>query len=357
MTINRRRFIQRSACLSASGAFVCANAPNSSANQLAQTAVRDQGTPKKTNDKRPFFIATWPFGKHSCEAAVKIATDSGSMLDAIEKGIWVTENDVKNASVGIGGIPNADGQVELDACIMSGPDHNAGSVAGIRDILHPISVARLVMEKTPHVMLVGDGAKQFALQHGHLATQLLTDDQKARWEEWKLALDTNAEQDSPKIDQDNHDTIAMLGIDGDGNLFGGCSTSGWGYKIPGRVGDSPIIGSGLYVDNNVGGAGATGLGENVMRHCGSFLVVEMMRNGANPTEACELAVNRIAELDPKNLNNLDINFIALSKSGDHGAAGTSDGFRYAIAHEKGSDILDAKALSDRAIGPEGGNRK
>ena len=162
---------------------------------------------------------------------------------------------------------------------------------------------------------------------------------------------------SPKIDQDNHDTIAMLGLDSQGNLFGGCSTSGWGYKIPGRVGDSPIIGSGLYVDNSVGAAGATGLGENVMRHCGSFLVVEMMRNGASPTAACELAVRRIAELDPKNLSNLDINFIALNKSGEFGAAGTSNGFRYAVAHPEGSEVREAKALSEKTIGPEGGNTK
>ena len=344
MSLNRRRFIRSSACLSATGAFACANA---TPKNVLQAAVQ----PQKKSLQRPLFVATWPFGKASCEAAVKIAAE-GSMLDAIEKGIWVTESDVKNASVGIGGTPNAAGQVELDACIMSGPDHNAGSVAGIQDILHPISVARLVMEKTPHVMLVGEGAKQFAIQHGISPTQLLTEKKKQEWENWKKQQDA-----LPKVDENNHDTIAMVGLDAQGNLFGGCSTSGWGYKIPGRVGDSPIIGSGLYVDNKIGAAGATGLGENVMRHCGSFLVVEMMRNGASPTEACTQAVNRIAELDPQNLGNLSINFIALNKAGEYGAAGTSKGFRYAVAHPEGSQVLEAQALTEKSIGPEGGNQR
>ncbi|MDG1512977.1 MAG: N(4)-(beta-N-acetylglucosaminyl)-L-asparaginase [Mariniblastus sp.] len=346
MSMSRRKFIQNSACLSATGAIACSPNTSSGAGFVGSEKI-----------EKPLFIATWPFGKFSCEAAVKIATDSGSMLDAIEKGIWVTENDVKNASVGIGGIPNANGQVELDACIMSGPDHNAGSVAGIQDILHPISVARLVMESTPHVMLVGEGAKQFAIKNGYPETNLLTAQQKSNWENWQREQLKKSKQSQPKIDEEHHDTIAMLGLDAEGNLYGGCSTSGWGYKIPGRVGDSPIIGSGLYVDNQVGAAGATGLGENVMRHCGSFLVVEMMRQGAQPTEACEMAVNRIAEIDPKNLGNLDINFIALNKQGHYGAAGTSKGFKYSVSSPAGSQVLDAKAMSAKTIGPEGGNRK
>ncbi len=345
MTIDRRRFLQGSACLSATGAFSCANA-------IANAKMETERPAPNAKRKRPLFIATWPFGKLSCEAAVKIATESGSMLDAIEKGIWVTEKDVANASVGIGGIPNAAGAVELDACIMSGPDHNAGSVGGLQDILHPISVARLVMEKTPHVMLVGEGARQFAIEHGHAATDLLTDKQKEKWEAWK-----KQQAAPPSVSEDNHDTIAMLGIDEKGDLYGGCSTSGWGYKIPGRIGDSPIIGSGLYVDNKVGAAGATGLGENVMRHCGSFLVVEMMRNGASPVQACEKAVDRIAELDPKKLDNLDINFIALNKKGEYGAAGTSKGFKYSVAEVGSSEVLEAKAMSEKKIGPEGGNTK
>ncbi|MDG2105731.1 MAG: N(4)-(beta-N-acetylglucosaminyl)-L-asparaginase [Pirellulaceae bacterium] len=343
MTINRRRFIQGTAGITAVSAF---SAIGNKTTTAAPAAVIEK------NDT-PLFVATWPFGKSSCEAAVKIVQNGGSMVDAIEQGIWVTEADVKNASVGIGGIPNAAGAVELDACIMTGPDHNAGSVGGLQDILHPISVARMVMEKTPHVMLVGEGAKQFAIKHGVATTELLTDKQKQQWQTWK----DKQTQKKPPINEDHHDTIAMLGLDGQGNLFGGCSTSGWGYKIPGRIGDSPIIGSGLYVDNQVGAAGATGLGENVMRHCGSFLVVEMMRQGASPTEACERAIRRIAELDPKNLSNLDINFIALSKAGVYGAAGTSKGFRYSFANPTETKVIDALPLSEKAIGPEGGNRK
>lgn len=343
MTIHRRRFIQDTAGITAMGAasVVCLKGTQAAPAGLGHRA------------QTPMFVATWPFGKASCEMAVKVVAEGGSMVDAIEKGIWVTEADVKNASVGIGGIPNADGDVELDACIMTGPNHNAGSVAGIKEILHPISVARMVMEKTPHVMLVGDGAKQFAIEQGVQTSDLLTANQRKAWERWA----EEKKQSGPKIDEDHHDTIAMLGLDGEGNLYGGCSTSGWGYKIPGRVGDSPIIGSGLYVDNKVGAAGATGLGENVMRHCGSFLVVEMMRNGANPTDACEQAIRRIAELDPKNLSNLDINFIALNKQGEFGAAGTSKGFKYSMSNPSQSIIADARPLSEKTIGPEGGNRK
>lgn len=341
MTLNRRNFLQGTAGVAAW----------SSLNWHRPLQAGTGGSPAAG----PMFVATWPFGIHACRRAAEVAAD-GSMLDAIEQGIRVTEADVENASVGIGGIPNADGQVELDACIMAGPGHAAGSVAALRDIAHPISVARQVMEQTPHVMLVGDNARKFALAHGHQAVELLTDNQRKRWEAWKAEQASQQPPPSPPpIDEQHHDTIAMLGRDAAGNLFGGCSTSGWGYKIPGRVGDSPIIGSGLYVDNTAGAAGATGLGENVMRHCGSFLVVEMMRQGADPTRACEMAIERIAELDPLGFDKLSVNFVALDKQGRYGAAGTNQGFKFSVVGPQVDEVLEGSALTEEKIGPEGGN--
>lgn len=305
----------------------------------------------------PRFISTWKFGKPVNEAALRTVQQGGSMLDAIEKGIWVAEADAQNSSVGLGGIPAANGVVQLDACIMNGPDHNAGAVAGLEDILHPISVARKVMEETIHVMLVGEGARQFALQNGFQKTQLLTDSQKANYQRFleKQKAEQQKANQLPEIDENNHDTIALVGVDADGNVFGGCSTSGWGFKLPGRVGDSPIIGSGLYVDNEVGGAGATGTGENVMRYCASLMIVEEMRRGTSPQKAIEVVIERIARKDPRKIDQLSINFVAINKQGETGAAGTNRGFQYAVTDPERSEVLDAKALTDADI-IEGGNQ-
>lgn len=300
---------------------------------------------------RPVFVSTWPFGKPSNEVALKTFEKTGGLLDAIEQGIGLAEEDVSNSSVGIGGIPNAAGVVQLDACIMDGPGHKAGSVAAIEGILHPISVARRVMEKTPHVMLVGAGAREFALQQGFASTELLTEGQRKAWENWKKQQEAKKAK-NPK----NHDTIALLGLGPDGHLCGGCSTSGWGYKLPGRVGDSPIIGGGLYVDDEVGAAGATGLGENVMRYCGSYQVVEFMRQGMSPEEACIETIKRIAKLDPKGFD-LSINFIALDKQGRFGAAGTGSGFQYSVTYPGYSKVLQSPGLTAKSVGPIGGNRK
>ncbi len=291
---------------------------------------------------RPLIISTWPFGKPANEQALATIQSGGGGLDAVVAGIGVAEADLSNTSVGAGGLPNAEGVVQLDACIMAGPGHRAGSVAGLEGIQHPIAVARRVMEKTRHVMLVGAGAKQFALREGFPETDLNTPQAQQSWREWR-ARQTGAA---------GHDTITLLVLMPDGNVYGGCSTSGLAYKLPGRVGDSPIIGGGLYVDNDVGAAGATGIGENVMRYCGSYQVVEFMRRGASPEEACVETIHRIARQDPKGID-LGIYFLALDKQGRFGAAGVGKGFDYAVAWPGVSEIRKSLALSElkaRSIG-------
>ena len=298
----------------------------------------------------PVFVSTWNFGKSVNEAALATLQSGGSMLDAIEKGIWVAEADENNASVGIGGIPNADGVVQLDACIMAGPRHQAGSVAGVEDILHPISVARRVMEDTVHVMLVGDGAKQFAISRGFQSTPLLTEKQRRNFEARqsrlkKEDLTPQGFEEGRPTTKDSHDTIALIGMDKNRDVYGGCSTSGYGWKIPGRVGDSPIIGSGLYVDNEVGAAGATGMGENVMRYCASFMIVQEMRRGADPTTAIREVIQYIVKKDPLGIGELSINFIALDKQGRIGAAGTNRGFSFAVTSTRKSAVHSVEPMT------------
>ena len=280
----------------------------------------------------PLIVSTWDFGKQANDVGLKILLQGGTILDAVEQGIGTTESS-GNGSVGLSGGPNAAGVVQLDACIMFGPGHKAGSVAGIEGIKHPISAARRVMEKTRHVMLVGEGARMFALEQGLESVEVNTRERYEAWQKKNAAAAT-----APKVDKKNHDTIALLVLGTDGNIAGGCSTSGLGGKLPGRVGDSPIIGSGLYVDNEVGAAGATGLGENVMRYCGSFMVVEFMRQGLSPTEACRQTIRRIASQDPLGFN-LSVNFVALDKRGRFGAAGTDHGFRYSVTSQASSRVL------------------
>ena len=332
MSMTRRTFMIRAALLAAGTPAI----------HQAFSAEKEVMERKATD--LPLFVSTWPFGKPANEEALKVFQNGGSLLDAVEQGIALVETS-GNSSVGLAGIPNAEGLVQLDACIMAGPDHRAGSVAALEAIAHPISVARRVMEKTPHVMLVGEGAQQFALKQGFALVESAHKKKKA---------EKPADKSNPKKEQ-NHDTIALLALGADGNIYGGCSTSGLGGKLPGRVGDSPIIGSGLYVDNEVGAAGATGLGENVMRYCASFMVVEYMRQGMSPEEACVATITRIASKDPRGLN-LSINFVALDKQGRYGAAGTGGGFSYSVTTGKKSGVLQSAALSNLKTGPVGGNR-
>ena len=297
----------------------------------------------------PLIVSTWPFGKPSNEKALEVLNTGGSGLDAIEQGIAVTESDLTNPSVGLGGIPNAEGVVQLDAAIMSGPGHQAGSVGALEGFRHPISVARKVMESTKHVMLVGAGAAKFATEHGFERGPKVSPGQHEKWKKWQQ------QQAEAKAKTKGHDTIAMVILTADRKLYCGCSTSGLAYKLAGRVGDSPIIGSGLYVDNEEGAAGATGVGENVMRYCGSFLVVELMRQGLHPQEACLETIRRIAKMDPKGFD-LSINFIAIDREGRYGAAGTGTGFQYSVTFPGYSAVLSSPGITSKETGPVGGNQ-
>ena len=297
---------------------------------------------------KPIVISTWDFGVAANKAAWEILSKNGRALDAVENGVKVAEADLSNTTVGKGGYPDRDGHVTLDACIMDELG-NCGSVAAIENIAHPISVARLVMEKTPHVMLVGQGAKEFALQNGFVEENLLTPNSKAAWEEWlkekKYKPVINVENKAFASDKlpgnkYNHDTIGMLALDADGNLSGACTTSGMAFKMHGRVGDSPIIGAGLYVDNEIGAATSTGVGEEVMRTVGSFLVVELMRQGYSPQNACQEAVLRIVKKKPDIAKDIQVGFLALNKKGEYGSFALQDGFTFAICNDKQQDLIE-----------------
>lgn len=331
----RRKFIRQSLF----GAFAIGTA--SVACQTAEPAPEEEtpqaAGPVNPNSKSgtPVVIATWPHLDATGEA-MRIINENGRAIDAVEQGVWIVEANPDDTSVGYGGRPDRSGVVTLDACIMD-ETGNAGSVTYLQNILHPISVARKIMEETPHVMLSGAGALAFAKSKGFEETDLLTENSKAAYEEWLV------KQENPAVDENQHDTIGMLAIDKNGNLSGACTTSGAAFKIPGRVGDSPIIGAGLFVDNEVGAATATGLGELVMKTLGSFLVVELMRNGATPQAACEEAVRRITA---KHLQGMDkppqVGFIAINKKGEHGAYSLSEGFRYTIYQGEDNEVIDSE---------------
>jgi N4-(beta-N-acetylglucosaminyl)-L-asparaginase len=291
----------------------------------------------------PIVISTWDFGIAANKEAWKTLASGGRALDAVEAGVKIPEADMNNHTVGRAGYPDRDGHVTLDACIMD-EFGNCGSVAAMENIAHPITVARLVMEKTPHVMLVGDGATQFAVEQGIKKEKLLTPESEKAWKEWLVKAEY-----SPKINIENeqrrpgskynHDTIGMLAIDAKGNISGACTTSGMAFKLHGRVGDSPIIGAGLYVDNEVGGATSTGVGEEVIRNVGSFLVVELMRQGYSPEDACKEAVNRIIKKKPAAAKNIQVGFLAINKKGEYGAYAIQEGFSFAVCDSKKQDLL------------------
>ncbi len=287
---------------------------------------------------RPLVISTWDFGKGANAEAWKVLSSGGRSLDAVEKGVQVPEGDPNETSVGLGGLPDRDGRVTLDACIMD-EFANCGAVACLEHIVHPISVARMVMEKTPHVMLVGEGALQFALASGFKKEKLLTPASEKAWKEWLKKAEYK-----PIANTENHDTIGMLALDAKENLSGACTTSGMAYKMKGRVGDSPIIGAGLFVDNEIGAATSTGVGEEVIRICGSHLVVELMRQGNSPQEACEKAVMRVVKNQPQKSKELQVGFLAINKEGAYGAYALQKGFTFAVySAEIPNTIFQAKS--------------
>lgn len=335
---NRRKFIKATALSTA----LLAIDKKSMADEIIKS--------NKNAVNKPIVISTWDFGVAANADAWKVLSKNGRALDAVEQGVWVPEADEKNQSVGYGGLPDRDGKVTLDACIMD-ENGNIGAVLALEHIKHPISVARKVMEKTPHVMLAGDGALQFALEQGFKKENLLTPASEKAWKEWlKTAkyepvmnienklYDKVAPQKLPG-NQYNHDTIGMIAMDAKGNLSGACTTSGMAYKLHGRIGDSPIIGAGLYIDNEVGGATSTGVGEEVVRTVGSFLVVELMRQGYTPEDACKEAVMRIIKKKPETAKNIQVGFLAMNKNGEHGAYAIQQGFSYAVCDSQKQDLI------------------
>ena len=271
----------------------------------------------------PIVIATWNVPNATAKAW-EVLQNNGSSLDAVEQGCMIEEADVKNSSVGKGGAPDRDGNVTLDACIMD-KDGNYGAVMCVQNITHVISLARKVMEETPHVILAGKGAENFGYDLGFKKENLLTESSKKAWEKWKETSDYK-----PVINIENHDTIGMLAIDHNGDISGACTTSGLSYKMAGRVGDSPIIGSGLFIDNEVGGATATGMGEEVLKTVGSFLIVELMRQGKTPQDACEEAVRRVVKKSGDRYKDFQVGFIALNKKGETGAYCIHEFFNYNV---------------------------
>ncbi|MFK7981569.1 MAG: N(4)-(beta-N-acetylglucosaminyl)-L-asparaginase [Saprospiraceae bacterium] len=325
--LNRRKFIHRSALSSLLAAI-----------GLGSTACasEEKATPTTTNViTKPTVIATWE-RRTANQTAWNVIKNGGRALDAVEAGVRVLEADENDQSVGYGGRPDREGKVTLDACIMD-EKGDCGSVCFLQGIKHPISVARKVMEETPHVILAGEGALKFALAQGFKVENLLTEKSKKEYEAWLV----NTEY-KPVINIENHDTIGMVTIDQAGNISGACTTSGMAYKMHGRVGDSPIIGAGLFVDNEVGGAAATGVGEAVLKTLGSFLVVELMRQGKTPQEACEEAVNRIAK--NQHYKDIQVGYCAVNKAGEYGGYSVQPGFSYVVNQADETQLFQATSF-------------
>lgn len=319
-------------------------------------------------------VATWPFGQIAVKTAGPLLDQGKPALDAAIAGAQAVEDDPKVHSVGYGGIPNSIGTVQLDACVMDGQTLACGAVAAVENIRHVAALARRVMEKTPHILLAGEGARLFAVEQGFPLESVNTAEGMAIWEKRRpkpkdqipphteLWTDDRSQHafHAEKGEQGGaaagiaeppigHDTVAVLALDLKGNLGGVCTTSGLPFKLPGRVGDSPLIGHGLYVDNTAGAAGGTGKGEEIIRIGGSMFVVEAMRSGRSPQESCEAAVRKVnAVAVRRGVHPADVAFIALDLKGRVGAACTEKtNFFYAVARPGKVELLKAPEL-----GPE-----
>lgn len=292
------------------------------------------------------MVSTWDFGARANADGWAVRQAGGSALDMVEAGGRNAEADEGNSSVGLGGLPDRDGRVTLDACIMDWAG-GIGAVCALEDVVHAVSVARAVMEKTPHAILVGEGARRFAVDQGFPTQTLLTPRAEAAWRDWLKTADYAPRANSENQDwrstpggPGNHDTIGLLAIDAEGRMAGACTTSGLAFKMRGRVGDSPIIGAGLYVDDEVGGATATGVGEEVIRIAGSHAVVEGLRAGLDPAAACRRAIERLARLRREHVAGLQIAFLALDKQGRAGGFSLQPGFTYAVTDAAGATRLE-----------------
>ena len=326
---SRRKFLNQSIV----GSLSLGIAGLSNIATCTETEEQEKLRKDKINTSSALVISTWKHGLAANEAAWKIIEQGGAAIDAVEQGVKVVEGDPTSMSVGYGGLPDRDGHVTLDACIMDATG-NGGAVCFLQHIKHPISVARKVMEETPHVILAGKGALQFALDKGFEKENLLTPAAKKAWEKWKKEA-----KYQPIINIENHDTIGLLAMDQHGDISGACTTSGLAYKMHGRVGDSPILGAGLFVDNEIGGATATGMGEAVLKTLGSFLVVELMRQGRTPAEACKEAVLRIVK--KQSYKNIQVGYIAINKEGESGAYCIHTGFNYALLKHGKNQMIDS----------------
>ncbi len=287
----------------------------------------------------PLVISTWIHGMEANAGAWSVLENGGAALDAVQKGVAVTESDMTNRSVGLAGRPDRDGHVTLDACIMD-HDSRCGSVAFLEDIQHPIDVARAIMDNTPHVMLVGEGAQKWALENGFSKVdfEVPIPEVQKDYENWLITSEYKT-----GVNVENHDTIGMLALDASGRMAGACTTSGMAYKIRGRVGDSPIIGAGLFIDGDVGGATATGVGEAMIRTAGASAVVESMRRGASPEEACYDIVQRILKKHP-GVEGMQVGFLAMNMQGEYGGYSVYNGFNYALRSKDRNEMVDAKYM-------------